>query len=75
MAVEGDGLHDEVEGLFLGLASKAVSKVNKAKRNPVTSLTFRLFGMNHVAEEACTFGPSRICTEHSLKSDEKPKQR
>ena len=44
VAVEGDGLHDEVEGLLLGLATKAVSKVNKAKRNPVTSLTFRLFG-------------------------------
>ena len=44
VAVEGDGLHDEVEGLLLGLATRAVSKVNKAKRNPVTSLTFRLFG-------------------------------
>ena len=76
VAVEGDGLHDEVEGLLLGLATKAVSKVNKAKRNPVTSLTFRLFSeMNHVAEEACTFGPSRFCTERSLKTDEKPEQR
>ena len=37
MAVEGNGLHDEVEGLFFGLATKAVDKVNKAKGNSITS--------------------------------------